>query len=159
MNKMDTAKFLEMFDQILQDKHSNVTNLNLLKDLSGETKKGDEVDIVNGQRQEQLKDRLNQRNVYFLKKVEQAKQRILDGTYGVCEECGADISQKRLMARPTACLCIGCQEDKEREEFSQVGKRRDLRAIGGGSSANEDEGNVKKFSSVKDIGFESVVDL
>ena len=40
----------------------------------------------------------------------------MDGTYGCCEDCGDDISQKRLMARPTATLCITCKEEEERGE-------------------------------------------
>ena len=32
----------------------------------------------------------------FLKKVEKVKQKILDGTFGVCEDCGSQISQKRF---------------------------------------------------------------
>lgn len=37
-----------------------------------------------------------------------ALQRIENGTYGSCASCGADISEMRLKAQPTATLCINC---------------------------------------------------
>ena len=37
-----------------------------------------------------------------------------DGSYGLCEECGADIGFSRLQARPVARLCIGCQTRLEK---------------------------------------------
>ncbi len=40
--------------------------------------------------------------------VRRALRRIADGTYGECANCGAEISQGRLEALPTATLCIKC---------------------------------------------------
>lgn len=41
------------------------------------------------------------------------QERIRDGTYGICEFCGARIPRRRLQAMPTATLCIACQEQQE----------------------------------------------
>ena len=38
-----------------------------------------------------------------------------DGSYGLCEECGADIGFSRLQARPEARLCIACQTRYEKQ--------------------------------------------
>jgi DnaK suppressor protein len=43
-----------------------------------------------------------------IKQIRQALNRIAEGTYGVCVECGADIDPKRLMALPNATRCISC---------------------------------------------------
>ncbi len=40
--------------------------------------------------------------------VRAALKRIDLGTYGVCTSCGADISENRLKALPTATLCMDC---------------------------------------------------
>lgn len=40
--------------------------------------------------------------------LEAAQQRVADGTYGRCERCHQDIDPERLVARPSATLCIGC---------------------------------------------------
>jgi DnaK suppressor protein len=43
-----------------------------------------------------------------LAEVEAAFQRLVAGTYGVCERCGQPIAKARLEARPAARTCIGC---------------------------------------------------
>ncbi len=40
--------------------------------------------------------------------LEAAQLRLADGTYGRCERCHQDIAAERLVARPSATLCIGC---------------------------------------------------
>jgi len=46
--------------------------------------------------------------------IEECLRKINDGTYGICEECGEEISIKRLNVLPTATLCIDCKENMER---------------------------------------------
>lgn len=52
----------------------------------------------------------------LLDKIEDALQRIDDGSYGYCEETGEPIGLKRLEARPVATLCIEAQEKHEKYE-------------------------------------------
>lgn len=40
--------------------------------------------------------------------VTRALERIADGSYGQCTQCGAEIAPGRLAARPEAALCIDC---------------------------------------------------
>ncbi len=42
-----------------------------------------------------------------------AAERMRDGTYGLCEDCGCRIPLRRLRALPTATKCIRCQERQE----------------------------------------------
>ena len=39
-----------------------------------------------------------------------------DGEYGICEECGEDISILRLEARPVTTLCVSCKARQEEGE-------------------------------------------
>jgi RNA polymerase-binding protein DksA len=48
-----------------------------------------------------------------LTEVDAALQRIADGTYGDCIDCGEDIAPARLVAYPTAMRCIECQQTFE----------------------------------------------
>ncbi|CUS33430.1 TraR/DksA family transcriptional regulator [Candidatus Nitrospira nitrificans] len=54
--------------------------------------------------------------------IDEAITRLHEGTYGICAECGVEISEKRLQAVPFAKLCVECQsraellEKIEREE-------------------------------------------
>jgi RNA polymerase-binding transcription factor len=49
-----------------------------------------------------------------LQRVDEALQRIANGTYGVCAECGQELNRKRLEAVPWASHCIACQEKIEK---------------------------------------------
>ena len=48
-----------------------------------------------------------------LEAVRAALARIEDGSYGACQDCGADIGLPRLHAFPAALRCIGCQTKAE----------------------------------------------
>jgi DnaK suppressor protein len=52
----------------------------------------------------------------LISKIDQALERIENGTYGYCEETGEPISLRRLEARPIATLSIEAQERHERME-------------------------------------------
>jgi RNA polymerase-binding transcription factor DksA len=43
-----------------------------------------------------------------LAEVEHALAKVVDGTYGVCEDCGDPIDPLRLEAKPAARYCINC---------------------------------------------------
>jgi DnaK suppressor protein len=49
----------------------------------------------------------------LLQMVNGALQRMDDGTYGVCLNCGKEIGPKRLEAVPWTHLCIDCQQQAE----------------------------------------------
>ena len=40
----------------------------------------------------------------------QAKLRLSNGTYGVCQRCGDSIVAARLQVLPTAAFCLGCAD-------------------------------------------------
>jgi len=65
--------------------------------------------------------RLRGREQKLLKKIDEAIARIEDGTYGVCESCGEQISTKRLEARPVTTLCIECKTLQEEQEKMHAG--------------------------------------
>jgi len=113
---METTQ-LETFKQLFIDiKNHHAANA---IDLGGElvwAKGGDEVDLVNRERDRELLLKLQGRNRFYLKKIDEALTRIENGTFGECAECGCDIEMNRLEARPTATHCIGCKEAQEREE-------------------------------------------
>jgi DnaK suppressor protein len=60
--------------------------------------------------------RLRDRERKLMVKIKGALERIEEGTFGICEECGEKISEKRLRARPVATLCIDCKHEQEVSE-------------------------------------------
>jgi len=45
--------------------------------------------------------------------IDEAIARLEEGTYGLCADCGVEISEKRLKAVPFARRCVACQEKEE----------------------------------------------
>ena len=52
----------------------------------------------------------------LLNKINAALEKIEQGVYGECENCGEEIGLKRLEARPVAELCIDCKAEQEKLE-------------------------------------------
>jgi DnaK suppressor protein len=53
---------------------------------------------------------LRQNAQKLLSQVQDALERFEQGTYGVCERCGAEIDPARLKALPYVSLCLRCQQ-------------------------------------------------
>lgn len=51
-----------------------------------------------------------------LLKIDEALRKLKEGTYGKCEDCGEEISEKRLKVIPFAIYCIDCKEKREQLE-------------------------------------------
>ncbi|MDR3629402.1 MAG: RNA polymerase-binding protein DksA [Desulfocapsaceae bacterium] len=63
--------------------------------------------------------RIRERERKLLSKIEEALERVEDGSFGICEACGEEIGIKRLEARPVTTLCIDCKTLQETEEKAQ----------------------------------------
>ena len=50
----------------------------------------------------------------ILDRIEAALERVEEGSYGDCEECGAKIPKTRLNAIPYATMCVKCASEYER---------------------------------------------
>ena len=60
--------------------------------------------------------RMRDRESMLIKKIRQSLEDIENGEYGVCEDCGEDISIERLKARPVTSFCIRCKTKRESRE-------------------------------------------
>ena len=58
-----------------------------------------------------------------LEKINQALEKLEEDTYGLCEDCGTEISEQRLNAVPFAIYCIECKQT--REELEHIEQERD----------------------------------
>ena len=48
-----------------------------------------------------------------LTRIEEALQKLENGSYGICEDCGEWIDQARLRVKPYAACCLNCQHLRE----------------------------------------------
>jgi DnaK suppressor protein len=60
--------------------------------------------------------RIRDRERRLIRKIQAALQRMDDGSYGVCDDCGEEIGVPRLKARPVTKLCINCKSKQEEDE-------------------------------------------
>ncbi len=52
-----------------------------------------------------------------LGQIEVSLERLEEGVYGMCDECGAKIPKTRLNAIPYTTLCVKCAEQQEQGQF------------------------------------------
>jgi DnaK suppressor protein len=119
MKKKKLEHFRNLLQQWLEELRSEAGDT--VKDMSG---KGsifpDPVDRASLESDRNFLLRVRDRERKLMAKIQEALQRIDDGTFGICEECGCEISEGRLEARPVTTLCIECKEEQEREEKAAV---------------------------------------
>ena len=110
---------LELFRELLNQR------LKAILEEAGKTVKGmttdrdsfpDPTDRANLETDRNFLLRIRDRERKLIGKIKEALARIDDGTFGICEECGEEISEERLKARPMTTLCIDCKTKAEEEE-------------------------------------------
>jgi RNA polymerase-binding protein DksA len=57
----------------------------------------------------------------ILHDIDTALGRLESSGYGICVECGREISEQRLLATPTVQTCIECQEMLEKQQMRATG--------------------------------------
>ncbi len=112
MNDTQMAYFRLKLTKIKQDILSNAgeTTEHLREDTVVVPDPADRATI---EEEHALELRTRDRERKLLKKIEQSIQRIDAGDYGYCDETGESIGVGRLLARPTANLCLEAQQRRE----------------------------------------------
>ena len=78
----------------------------------------DTYDLASEERDREISFILTDRERDKLQAIQDALERVEDGTYGACESCEADIAEGRLTALPFTRLCVTCQGEREKEAKS-----------------------------------------
>lgn len=115
MNEMQ----LEYFRKKLEDWKKSIVSqsVDTLEDLrQGGLQQPDDIDRASMETDKALDLRTKDRIRKLINKIDEALERIEDGSYGYCEETGDPIGIERLEARPVATLSIEAQERHERLE-------------------------------------------
>ncbi len=89
-------------------------DLSVLKELRAQSS-GDMVDAALDSVQDEISSQLAEVESRELNRIENALEKMRQGEYGLCENCGTNIPLARLNALPYATLCIKCQREAERE--------------------------------------------
>jgi len=112
MKKKDIEFFKELLENKIEDLLSQADNT-----VSGMTAPKenfpDPTDRASLESDRNFMLRIRDRESKLIKKIKKALGRIENGTFGVCEACGEDISIQRLKARPVTTQCIDCKTKEE----------------------------------------------
>ncbi|RJR33728.1 MAG: RNA polymerase-binding protein DksA [Desulfobacteraceae bacterium] len=101
----------EKLDELLNEANKTVSGM-----TSREENMPDPSDRATLESDRNFTLRIRDRERKLIGKIKEALERIETGTYGICEVCGEEISEARLIARPVTTFCIDCKKRQEMEE-------------------------------------------
>ncbi|TNF48671.1 MAG: RNA polymerase-binding protein DksA [Deltaproteobacteria bacterium] len=115
MNKKKLEEFQELLqeqlDQLLHDAGKTVSEM-----TDEKTNFPDPTDRASLESDRNFELRIRDRERRLIGKIREALDRIEAGEFGECEDCGDQIGDARLRARPVTTLCIECKTEQERQE-------------------------------------------
>lgn len=126
MNKALTKKQLETLkNKLLQEKDALASKDHSEQDFNLKLSSGgDDVEQSISDYNNSHELRFRNRELFYSKKIEKALKKFESNEYGLCCECECWIKYERLLARPTAEMCILCKEESERDESLSISGRK-----------------------------------
>ena len=124
------GKLLEKRRRLLENL---VSGLTAPVETSGQTP-ADTVDLASATTAQETSYEIGSVETAAVAQIDEALQRLENGTYGICEDCGRRIPEARLRVLPFAARCIECKEREEQENRMHEElpmSWEDLEALGG----------------------------
>ncbi len=115
---MDAKKLQEFKELLLQKRKETLEERQRYGELLQDTNSEEDYGKTAYKYTEFGTDTMNREQSYmflarmdkFLNQIDQALERIENGTYGICRVCGKEIDEKRLRAVPTTRICFDCKQ-------------------------------------------------
>jgi DnaK suppressor protein len=109
---------MEIYRGALIEKRSELVGGSAVKPLqwtmeNNSGRQGDMADQATGNNEVHVQLKRKQTDAKILQAIEEALDRIEQGTYGSCRDCGEAISEARLKAIPWTRVCIACKEKQQ----------------------------------------------
>lgn len=114
MTKKKLAEFKKLLTSRLQELLAEADRT--AQGMSTRENCADPADVATNDNDQARMLRIRDREAKLIVKIQEAIEKIAGGSYGVCEACGDEISEQRLMARPMAVYCIECKMEMESDE-------------------------------------------
>ena len=112
-----TNSNLKQFRQMLEEKsvelraHMGTNAVNPALQIAADPY--DTADFAEKSHEEWIYLKKNSFDTELLREIKDALERMRDGSYGTCMDCGMPVSKKRLEAIPWARFCVSCQERRQ----------------------------------------------
>jgi DnaK suppressor protein len=116
-SKMLSQKELSKFHTILSKRREEIFHSRLQLDEAWQALQKPETEAEETAKKEKMAQAVAQLDEQGKKQVEAidtALRKLAAGSYGICEECGEEISLERLEAIPWAEVCVQCAEEREK---------------------------------------------
>ena len=117
-----TKREMNKFQKVLEARVTELSQATGRRDGIVIEKCADELENLFGAAQREMAVRSLESGTAKLRETIAALRRIEEGTYGMCPECEEEISSKRLLALPSAALCIRCQEASDSHCATKAGR-------------------------------------
>lgn len=121
-NEVTRKLLLDMRDKLVAE----ISETRFSESLTTPSDIGDLVDQAGDERDRELSLLLTGREKEKILAINEALEKLDEGTYGTCEDCGEKIGQGRLKVMPLAKLCVSCQSRWEKEMSIQKRTEEDL---------------------------------
>lgn len=122
---LSDKQIAKLKDQLLAEKEEILNDRKEIENYSlDKNELADPLDeaSINVQTSQEL--RFRNRKMLYLKKINKTLRKIEEGVYGLCQDCDVEIGFERLLARPTADMCIACKEESELTERNNIHMKR-----------------------------------
>jgi RNA polymerase-binding transcription factor len=116
-NKGKQNNNLKQLRQMLEEKsvevraHMGTSGVNPALQIAADPY--DTADFAEKSHEEWIYLKKNSFDTELLREIKDALERMRDGSYGTCMDCGLPVSKKRLEAIPWARFCVSCQERRQ----------------------------------------------
>ena len=95
----------------LQDRLAALqSRLSSLKKDATQSHSGDSAEQAQERENDEVVDAIGNETAQSIRVIQSALERIENGTYGVCDNCGEEIGRARLEAVPEATRCVACAQ-------------------------------------------------
>jgi DnaK suppressor protein len=81
-----------------------------IKQAVTQSHSGDSAEQAQERENDEVVDAIGNETAQSIRDIQSALARIEDGSYGICDQCGKDISEGRLRAVPEATRCVNCAD-------------------------------------------------
>ena len=116
-----------------------ISEISIPESLTASSEIGDLVDQAGDERDRELSLLLTDRDKEKLFAIDEALEKLKEGSYGICEECGDKIGHGRLKVMPLAKYCVNCQSKIEKEMVLQKKVEEELKYRGLAYASNTEE--------------------
>ena len=144
MNKKECDYFTQLILEERKRKLSALGRLQGTLEEINESRSAEYEEEVTLSDDKEYLSKLIEQDARGLEAINKSLEKVLDGSYGKCENCREEINRDRLEAIPTTVLCMDCKQLQEKESLGGRTQREErVQRI---TLPGEDEGDREDLS-------------